>query len=32
MIEPMFRNISKWFVLSFKIVKNDLSRDYSDKF
>ena len=32
MIDPMFRNISKLFVLSFKIVKNDLTRDSSDKF
>ena len=32
MIEPMFRNISRWFVLSFKNVNNDPTRDSSDKF
>ena len=32
MIEPMFRNISRWFVLSFKNVNNHPTRDSSDKF
>ena len=32
MIDPTFRNISKLLVLSFKIVKNDLKRESSDKF
>ena len=32
MIDPMFKNISRLFVLSFKKVNNDLMRDSSDKF
>ena len=32
MIDPMFKNISRLFVLSFKNVNNDPMRDSSDKF
>ena len=32
MIDPMFKNISRLFALSFKNVNNDPMRDSSDKF